>query len=65
MRYSLGIPAFSNRRVVGGLISIALFAGLLYLCLTLGEKLLAALEGIRFGALHRRFGFFSLAIAVQ
>jgi len=49
----------------GGLVGIALFGGLLYLCLALGEKLLSVLGRNGFGALSRVFGFFILAIAVQ
>ncbi len=50
---------------LGGLVGIALFGGLLYLCLALGEKLLSLLGHNGFGALNRVFGFFILAIAVQ
>ncbi|MER3432409.1 MAG: antibiotic resistance protein MarC [Leptolyngbya sp. ERB_1_1] len=50
---------------LGGLVGIALFGGLLYLCLALGEKLLSVLGRNGFGALNRVFGFFILAIAVQ
>ena len=50
---------------LGSLAGIALFGGLLYLCLALGEKLLSLLGHNGFGALNRVFGFFILAIAVQ
>ena len=50
---------------LSSLVGIALFGGLLYLCLALGEKLLALLGQNGFGALNRVFGFFILAIAVQ
>jgi multiple antibiotic resistance protein len=50
---------------LGCLIGIALFGGLLYACLALGELLLSILGPNGFGALNRVFGFFILAIAVQ
>jgi multiple antibiotic resistance protein len=50
---------------LGCLIGIALFGGLLYVCLALGESLLSLLGRNGFGALNRVFGFFILAIAVQ
>jgi multiple antibiotic resistance protein len=50
---------------LGCLLGIALFGGLLYVCLELGEILLALLGQNGFGALNRVFGFFILAIAVQ
>ena len=50
---------------LGCLIGIALFGWLLYLCLALGETLLAKMGHNGFGALNRVFGFFILAIAVQ
>ena len=50
---------------LSSLIGIALFGGLLYLCLSLGESLLSILGHNGFAALNRVFGFFILAIAVQ
>jgi multiple antibiotic resistance protein len=50
---------------LGSLIGIVLFGSLLYLCLALGETLLALLGQNGFGAVNRILGFFILAIAVQ
>lgn len=50
---------------LGCSIGIALFGGLLYVCLALGESLLSLLGQNGFGALNRVFGFFILVIAVQ
>jgi multiple antibiotic resistance protein len=50
---------------LGCLIGIALFGGLLYVCLVLGESLLLILGRNGLGALNRVLGFFILAIAVQ
>jgi multiple antibiotic resistance protein len=53
------------RDYLGSLIGIILFGGLLYVCLVLGESLLAILGRNGLGALNRVLGFFILAIAVQ
>jgi multiple antibiotic resistance protein len=50
---------------LGCLIGIGGFGLLLYLCLSLGEKLLEVLGKNEVGALNRVLGFFILAIAVQ
>jgi multiple antibiotic resistance protein len=50
---------------LGCLLGIVLFGGLLYVCLVLGEPLLARFGRNGLAALNRILGFFILAIAVQ
>jgi multiple antibiotic resistance protein len=50
---------------LGCLLGIVLFGGLLYICLVLGEPLLARFGRNGLAALNRILGFFILAIAVQ
>jgi multiple antibiotic resistance protein len=50
---------------LGCLLGIVLFGGFLYICLVLGEPLLARFGRNGLAALNRVLGFFILAIAVQ